>query len=95
MLLLLLLLLFCRSKCDGFMVGSTKTDAALDTVEIPYEGEEECKLSFTGDRITKQTRRLLFPVSDTDTCHFANSRQHLATGSIHVELHLRHLLRQI
>lgn len=27
-------------KCDGFMVGSTKTDVALGTVEIPHEGEE-------------------------------------------------------
>ena len=28
------------SKCDGFMVGSTKTDKALGTVEILHEGEE-------------------------------------------------------
>ena len=28
-------------KCDGFMVGSTKTDPSLDTVEIPHEGPEE------------------------------------------------------
>jgi hypothetical protein len=78
------------------MVGSTKTDVALGTVEIPHEGKEECKLSFIGDWIIKQTRRLLSPVSDTNnTSHFANRRQHLAKGSIHVELHLRHLLRQI
>lgn len=30
-------------KCDGFMVGSTKTDKSLGTVEIPHEGPEECK----------------------------------------------------
>eukprot|EP00980_Cylindrotheca_fusiformis_P005589 scaffold1184_cov132-Cylindrotheca_fusiformis.AAC.10 len=29
------------SKCDGFMVGSTKTNTSLGTVEIPHEGEEE------------------------------------------------------
>lgn len=29
------------SKCDGFMVGSTKTDKSLGTVEIPHEGPEE------------------------------------------------------
>jgi glycoprotein-N-acetylgalactosamine 3-beta-galactosyltransferase len=29
------------SKCDGFMVGSTKTDKALGTVNIPHEGPEE------------------------------------------------------
>ena len=28
-------------KCDGFMVGSTKTDRSLDTVEILHEGPEE------------------------------------------------------
>jgi len=28
-------------KCDGFMVGSTKTDPAIDAVEIPHEGPEE------------------------------------------------------
>lgn len=28
-------------KCDGFMVGSNKTDASLGTVNIPHEGEEE------------------------------------------------------
>lgn len=28
-------------KCDGFMVGSTKTDTELGTVNIPHEGEEE------------------------------------------------------
>lgn len=28
-------------KCDGFMVGSTKTDPSIDTVEIPHEGPEE------------------------------------------------------
>ncbi|GFH58376.1 hypothetical protein CTEN210_14852 [Chaetoceros tenuissimus] len=28
-------------KCDGFMVGSTKTDPALGTVNIPHEGPEE------------------------------------------------------
>jgi glycoprotein-N-acetylgalactosamine 3-beta-galactosyltransferase len=28
-------------KCDGFMVGSTKTDKELGTVNIPHEGEEE------------------------------------------------------
>eukprot|EP00934_Nitzschia_sp_Nitz4_P007586 Nitzschia sp. Nitz4//scaffold3_size479765//456684//459593//NITZ4_000191-RA/size479765-augustus-gene-1.631-mRNA-1//-1//CDS//3329551031//7576//frame0 len=28
-------------KCDGFMVGSTKTDKSLGTVEIPHEGPEE------------------------------------------------------
>jgi len=33
--------LLCRPKCDGFMVGSTKTDRALGTVEIPHEGPEE------------------------------------------------------
>ncbi|CAB9500618.1 acetylgalactosamine 3-beta-galactosyltransferase 1 [Seminavis robusta] len=27
--------------CDGFMVGSTKTDKSLGTVEIPHEGPEE------------------------------------------------------
>jgi hypothetical protein len=30
-------------KCDGFMVGSTKTDKSLGAVEIPHEGEEDCK----------------------------------------------------
>ena len=29
------------NKCDGFMVGSTKTDKALGTVNIPHEGPEE------------------------------------------------------
>ena len=29
------------NKCDGFMVGSTKTDAALGTVNIPHEGPEQ------------------------------------------------------
>jgi len=29
------------NKCDGFMVGSTKTDKTIDAVEIPHEGEEE------------------------------------------------------
>jgi len=29
------------NKCDGFMVGSTKTDKALGTVNILHEGEEE------------------------------------------------------
>ncbi|KAL7566197.1 hypothetical protein ACA910_011271 [Epithemia clementina (nom. ined.)] len=28
-------------KCDGFMVGSTKTDPSIDAVEIPHEGPEE------------------------------------------------------
>jgi len=28
-------------KCDGFMVGSTKTDKELGTVNIPHEGPEE------------------------------------------------------
>ena len=28
-------------KCDGFMVGSTKTDPLLDTAEILHEGPEE------------------------------------------------------
>lgn len=28
-------------KCDGFMVGSTKTDTSIGTVEIPHEGPEE------------------------------------------------------
>lgn len=28
-------------KCDGFMVASTKTDPALDAVDIPHEGLEE------------------------------------------------------
>ena len=28
-------------KCDGFMVGSTKTDPSIDAVEIPHEGTEE------------------------------------------------------
>ena len=27
-------------KCDGFMVGSTKTDVELGTVNMPHEGEE-------------------------------------------------------
>lgn len=27
--------------CDGFMVGSTKTNKTLGTVEIPHEGEED------------------------------------------------------
>jgi hypothetical protein len=31
------------SKCDGFMVGSTKTDPSIGAVEIPHEGKEECK----------------------------------------------------
>ena len=30
-------------KCDGFMVGSTKTDKSIGAVEIPHEGKEECK----------------------------------------------------
>ena len=29
------------NKCDGFMVGSTKTDEALGTVNIPHEGPEQ------------------------------------------------------
>lgn len=29
------------SKCDGFMVGSNKTDASIDAVNIPHEGPEE------------------------------------------------------
>jgi hypothetical protein len=29
------------NKCDGFMVGSTKTDKTLGTVNIPHEGPEE------------------------------------------------------
>lgn len=28
-------------KCDGFMVGSTKTDPSIDAVEIPHEGLED------------------------------------------------------
>jgi len=28
-------------KCDGFMVGSTKTDASIGAVNIPHEGPEE------------------------------------------------------
>ena len=28
-------------KCDGFMVGSTKTDRELGTVNIVHEGPEE------------------------------------------------------
>eukprot|EP00536_Pseudo-nitzschia_multiseries_P005131 jgi/Psemu1/254218/estExt_Genewise1Plus.C_930072 len=28
-------------KCDGFMVGSTKTDPSIDAVNIPHEGPEE------------------------------------------------------
>jgi hypothetical protein len=32
------------AKCDGFMVGSTKTDKSLGAVEIPHEGPEECKI---------------------------------------------------
>ena len=28
-------------KCDGFMVGSNKTDASISAVNIPHEGEEE------------------------------------------------------
>ena len=32
-----------RLKCDGFMVGSNKTDVSLNTVEIPHEGAEECE----------------------------------------------------
>ena len=30
-------------KCDGFMVGSTKTDKSIGAVKIPHEGQEECK----------------------------------------------------
>lgn len=30
-----------RPKCDGFMVGSNKTDVSLGTVDIPHEGPEE------------------------------------------------------
>jgi len=33
------------SKCDGFMVGSTKTDKSIGAVEIPHEGEEACKFA--------------------------------------------------
>ena len=29
------------SKCDGFMVGSTKTDPSIDAVNIPHDGKEE------------------------------------------------------
>ena len=29
------------SKCDGFMVGSNKTDASINAVNIPHEGPEE------------------------------------------------------
>jgi len=28
-------------KCDGFMVASNKTDASLNTVDIPHQGDEE------------------------------------------------------
>jgi glycoprotein-N-acetylgalactosamine 3-beta-galactosyltransferase len=31
----------CRPKCDGFIVGSTKTDPSLGAVDIPHEGPEE------------------------------------------------------
>lgn len=31
----------CRQKCDGFMVGSNKTDPSVHAVSIPHEGEEE------------------------------------------------------
>lgn len=31
----------CRPKCDGFMVGSNKTDASIGAVNIPHEGPEE------------------------------------------------------
>lgn len=34
-------LFLCRSKCDGFMVASNKTDTALGTVDIVHEGPEE------------------------------------------------------
>jgi glycoprotein-N-acetylgalactosamine 3-beta-galactosyltransferase len=30
----------CRPKCDGFMVGSNKTDASIGAVNILHEGEE-------------------------------------------------------
>jgi glycoprotein-N-acetylgalactosamine 3-beta-galactosyltransferase len=30
-------------KCDGFMVGSTKTDKKISAVEILHEGPEECE----------------------------------------------------
>jgi hypothetical protein len=30
-------------KCDGFMVGSTKTDPSIGAVNIPHEGPEECE----------------------------------------------------
>ena len=32
---------FVRPNCDGFMVGSNKTDISLGTVDIPHEGPEE------------------------------------------------------
>lgn len=37
------------SKCDGFMVGSTKTDPSIGAVEIPHEGKEECKLLYQNE----------------------------------------------
>ncbi|KAL3917680.1 MAG: hypothetical protein SGILL_004598, partial [Bacillariaceae sp.] len=36
-------LVLCRPKCDGFMVGSNKTDPSIGTVNIVHEGPEECK----------------------------------------------------
>ena len=72
-------------KCDGFMVGSTKTDPAIDAVEIPHEGPEEyvsllgyCVLHFS-----------LIVAKKRNSCHFALSEQYLAKSQKHVGLHLR------
>lgn len=56
-------------KCDGFMVGSTKTDRALATVEIPHEGPEECK--FPSELEPSSTSSLtLYPSASPQTTIF-------------------------
>jgi hypothetical protein len=41
--LLALAAIIHRPKCDGFMVGSNKTDPSIGAVNIVHEGPEECK----------------------------------------------------
>jgi hypothetical protein len=52
-------------KCDGFMVGSTKTDKSLGTVEIPHEGPEECKIrSLCCNELSSRSEHLTPPFRD-------------------------------
>ena len=86
------LLAICRPKCDGFMVGSNKTDPALGTVNIVHEGPEECKLQWivrSSSCVLPYVLHLMFPLQH---CFRLIRQQHLAKGTVNVELHLRSLL---